>query len=61
MDVVSRFVAADGVHIRVKTFAERKSVFLEGVAFPFCKGLYNLCAVIVLLENAEGNRALITV
>ena len=42
MDVVSRFVAADGVHIRVKTFAKRKSVFLEGVAFPFCKGLYNL-------------------
>ena len=33
----------------------------NGELSAFCKGLYNLCAVIVLLENAEGNRALITV
>ena len=42
-------------------FSDLKSVFFQGVTFPFCERMDNFCIFIVLLLNTESNRAFITV
>ena len=61
MNVVRTFIAADGIHIRVDAFSDLKSVFFQGVTFPFCERMDNFGIFIVLLLNTESNRAFITV
>ena len=57
VDIVGDFIAADGVHIGVKSFAVCKAVFLERVALPLCKRLNNLSLPLILLLDAEADRA----
>ena len=43
VDIVCVFVAADGHHVGVKPLSNAETVFAEGVALPFRKGVNDLC------------------
>ena len=61
VDIVGDFIAADGIHIRVKSFAVRKTIFFQSISFPFCKGLDNFSFPSVLFFDIKCNRAFHTV
>ena len=57
VDVVRRLVPADGAHVGVESFPVGKTVFAQSHAFPFREGVHDLCGGVVLLLDAEGDRA----
>ncbi len=57
MDVVGLFVAADCAHIRIEAFSIGKSVFLQGEPFPFGQRMHDFRGGIILLFDAEYDRA----
>ena len=57
VDIVGLFVAADRDHIRVESFTHGKTVFIQGIAFPFGEGVDDFRHLAGFLD-IEGNRPL---
>ena len=60
MDVVQRFVPADGVHVGVQAISNGEIVALEGEALPFCQRMHHL-SVHAHGGNVKGHRPLVAV
>ena len=60
MDVVQVFITTDRDHICIKALAMSKAVFLQRIAFPFGKGMYDL-SIFVLAFDVEAYRTFYTV
>ena len=58
MDIVKILIAADGVHIGVKTVANEEMIFLQSEALPFCQRMHHL-RVGSNGGDIEGNGALL--
>ena len=59
MYIIKIFVAADRVHIGVKSVSYVETVFLKSHSLPFCQGVYDLC-VFSDGRDIKGYRTLLT-